>query len=234
MDFYNQEYGQNIPIKRSVAAKMVSANKRDEFKKNYEVQFNVFLPPIFKIDLEEFGQENFNVGIATSLTEFKLKDMHKLSIMPLKNNGYLVYGKVEFPIDVLRFEYKYLLSFNEKISKKSYIMEFLGKDKNREFRNYQKRIKSVISVYDGIMLPPDKESESIFKSLKHWGKKIFGGIYFDESLYEIHKDETIKAMFHEIKTNNETKFKTLDSTFCYFNEVIWGLINKYQYNVGLF
>lgn len=210
----------------SFGYKMESTKQRVEQKfppkKTYVVQFNVYLPPIFKIDIEELGKENFNVGIITSLEDFKPKRMHHLSLKPFENNGYLVNGKVEFPIDKLRFEYKYLLSFND-TNGKSFIIEFLEKHKNREFRNLDKRNQSLFRVYDGIMLPPDKESESFYMSLKSSVKKILGGTYFDESLYDAHKDDTINAMFHEIRTNDETKFKSLDSTIIYLDNVIQGL-----------
>ncbi len=178
------------------------------------------------MDLDEF--ENFHVGIISSMTDFKKKKMRNLLIKPLPNNGYLAYGVLEFPISTPWFEYKYMLSFNQKSSDKSYLIEFLGTDKNREFKSASRRNQSVISIYDGIMLPPDKASESFVETLKTTVKKLLRGTYFNESFYDEYKDETIKAMFHEIKTSDETKFKTLDSATNYLDDVIQGLKTNFK------
>lgn len=219
----------NFPL--SFGTKNKSAQQRDVQKsppkKTYAVQFNVYLPPIFKIDLEEFGHENFNVGIVTNLTGFKLKKMQHLPIKPFENNGYLVSGKLEFPLESFTFEYKYALSFNEKSSETSYLIEFLNSGKNRKFC-LDNRNQSITNIYDALMLPPDQATENIITKVKNTVKKFVGGTYYDESFYEEYKNETIKAMFHEIRTNDRIKFKTLDSTMCYLNDVIQGLKKTFK------
>ena len=79
----------------------------------------------------------------------------------------------------------------------------------------------------------NKESESIFQSLKTTVKKWLGGTYFNENLYDVHKYETIKAMLYEIRVNDEIKFKTLESATNYLDSVVQGLKKNFKDNKHL-
>ncbi len=201
-----------------------STKKESKYKNSYEVHFNVYLPPIFKMKHEE--AENFDIGIYTDFNNWSKPEMNVFPIKTLRNNGYLVYGKVKVPLNVKKFQYKYLLRFNEE---KSYMIEFLGDGINREFE-FSGKIDSVINIYDGIMLPPDKKSENIFQILKKTVKKWVGGIFYNETLYNEHEDGTIRAMLHEIKTNDEINFKTLGSATNYLDNVFQGLKKNFKDN----
>ena len=176
------------------------------------VQFNVFAPPVFEINLDEW-----EFGIISSNIKFKKSQMYVLKAEVLNNGGYLVSGQLKMP---KHFEYKYILRNK---SEKAYLIEFSGKFKNRSFTTNPYSKVSVVHKYDGIMLPPDQESKNVFQTVKKFANQIFGGNYYDKKFLKEHEDETIKAMLYEVHVDSGRKFDTFESCSNYLENVLDGL-----------
>jgi len=169
----------------------------------YNIHFHVFVPPEFNIDSIEY-----EFGLITSLNNFDPKQMHPFQSKPLDTGGFLVTGTLSLQNTKRNFEYKYVLRIKED---DTHIIEFLGKkySGNPVNRNFRKNDSSVDNQqYDGIMLPPDQETETsnVSKYWKKFTRKIFGGKYYDKEMLKKYEDKTIRVMLKQV-----IDLKTLDT-----------------------
>jgi len=182
---------------------MTIVDQRDsKFSCKYNIHFYVFVPPEFNIDLIEC-----EFGLITSLNKFDLKQMHPFQSKPLDTGGFLVTGTLSLQNTERFFEYKYVLRIKED---DTHIIEFLGKTRGSPVNRSFRKIDSLVDnqQYDGIMLPPDQETETsnVSKLWKTITRKIFGGKYYDKEMLKKYEDKTIRVMLNQV-----TNLKTLDT-----------------------
>ena len=76
----------------------------------------------------------------------------------------------------------------------------------------------VINRYDGIILPPDKENQSVFNYI---GYALRIKNPYDSSMLAKYVDTTIEAMFYELdySESDTTKFVTFEEVLYYLNDI---------------
>jgi len=192
----------NKKIKNKNRLKPIVDLRDSKFSSKYNIHFHVFVPPEFNIDSIEY-----EFGLITSLNEFDPKQMHSFQSKPLETGGFIVTGTLSLQNTVREFEYKYVLRIKED---DTHIIEFLGKNNrgpvNRSFRKNDYLVDN--QQYDGIMLPPDQETETsnVSKLWKKFTRKILGGKYYDKEMLKKYEDKTIRVMLKQV-----IDLKTLDT-----------------------
>ncbi|CAF0824304.1 unnamed protein product, partial [Brachionus calyciflorus] len=194
-----------------------------------KVKFHVYVPPEFDVDTK-----SCSFGIQYSInTDWSNKTFLKMNLSPCAQ-GYILTGLREFTkkeYDSSNFEYKYVLNVENNSGEVANYYEYFGSYGSNRTLDFKKLNPNIVNmVYDGLMLPPDKDNEGNWAKIKKFfSKKIFRSFYSDDILIK-YLDETIEVMLFEISKleKDDPRINNFKNAMDYLKATFSGILQCYK------